>query len=127
MSYTNPATVKSPKDRVKDVEVVFDKGPKEGSWSLAKLKFDGEDAVGIRWNGEVSKPGVGTPSSRSNPTWFIVPNEIADVLVETAKNLSKNEHKTLLEGYRAMAADTEREAKAMAWSEALLGDASEAR
>lgn len=127
MAYTNPSTVKSPKDRVKDVEVVFDKGPKEGSWSIAKLKFDGADAVGIRWNGEVSKPGVGTPSSRSNPTWFILPNEIADVLVESAKSLSKDEHKSLLAGYRAMAADAEREAEAMEWSEALIGDASEAR
>jgi hypothetical protein len=127
MGYTNPHTVRSPKDRVKDVEVIFDKGPQDGSWSLAKLKFDGSDAVGIRWNGEVAKPGVGTPSSRSNPTWFIVPTEIAETLVETAKSLSKDEHKTLLEGYRAMAADTEREAEAMEWSEALLGDLSEAR
>lgn len=127
MPYTDPSTVRSPKDRVRDVEVIFDKGPKEGSWSVAKLKFDGSDAVGIRWNGEVAKPGVGTPSSRSNPTWFIVPSEIADTLVETAKSLSKDEYKTLLEGYRAMAADAEREAEAMEWSEALLGDSPEAR
>ena len=51
MPYTDPATVKSPKDRVEDVEVVFDKGPKEGSWSIARLKFDKRDSVGIRWNG----------------------------------------------------------------------------
>jgi|GEM_PF-448755 len=127
MAYTNPSTVISPKDRVSDVQVVFDKGPKEGSWSIAKLKFDGSEAVGIRWNGEVSKPGVGTPSSRSNPTWFILPSEIADAMVETAKSLSKDEHRTLLDGYRAMAADTEREAEAMEWSEALIGDATEAR
>ncbi len=127
MAYTNPATVKSPKLRVKDVNVVFDKGPKEGSWSIARLKFDGEDVVGIRWNGEVSRPGVGTPSSRSNPTWFIVPDEIAEAVVETAQKLSKSEHETLLDGYRAMAADTEREDEAMEWSEALLGDISEAR
>ena len=127
MAYTNPSTVRSPKKLVSDVEVVFDKGPTELSWSIAKLKWDGFDAVGIRWNGEVSKPGVGTPSSRANPTWFIVPAEIADVVVETAKSLSQSEHKTLSEGYRAMAADTEREAEAMEWSEALLGDVSEAR
>jgi hypothetical protein len=127
MGYTNPATVRSPKERVKDVVVIFDKGPREGSWSIARLKFDGADAVGIRWNGEVAKPGVGMPSSRSNPTWFIVPSEIADAVVETAKSLSKDEHKTLLEGYRAMVADTERETEAMEWSEALLGDSSEAR
>ena len=127
MSYTNPSTVKSPKDRVKDVEVVFDKGPKEGSWSIAKLKFDGEDAVGIRWNGEVSKPGVGTPSSRSNPTWFIVPNEIADAVIAAAAALEDEKDDALYKSYCEMAADTEREAEAMEWSEALLGDTSEAR
>ena len=67
---------------------------------------------------------MGTPSSRSNPTWFIVPDEIADVVVETAQRLSKTEHQMLLDGYRAMAADTEREAEAMEWSEAMIGDVS---
>ncbi len=127
MPYTDPATVKSPKDRVEDVEVVFDKGPKEGSWSIARLKFDKKNSVGIRWNGEVSKAGVGTPSSRSNPTWFIVPDEIADALIETAQKLARTEHESLLEGYRAMAADKDREVDAMEWSEALIGDISEAR
>ena len=124
MPYTDPTTVRSPKDRVLDVDVVYDKGPTDQSWSVARLKWDGKDAVGIRWNGEVAQSGVGTPSSRSNPTWFIVPDEIADTLVETARKLSKTEHETLLEGYRAMAADEEREAEAMEWSEALLGDIS---
>jgi hypothetical protein len=127
MPYTNPSTVRSPKDRVKEVKVIFDKGPRERSWSIASLKFDGTEAVGIRWNGEVEKPGVGTPSSRSNPTWFIVPSEIAQSLVESARNLANEEDDALLSGYRAMAADTEREAEAMEWSEALIGDSSEAR
>ena len=127
MAYTNPSTVRSPKKLVSEVKVIFDKGPTENSWSIAKLKWDKRDAVGIRWNGELSTPGVGTPSSRANPTWFIVPAEIADVVVETAKSLSRCEHKTLSKGYRDMAADTEREAEALEWSEALLGDVSEAR
>ena len=33
----------------------------------------------------------------------------------------------LLEGYKAMAADRERESEALEWSEALIGDGLEAR
>jgi len=127
MPYVDPNTVQSPRGSVEDIHVVYDKGPTELSWSIAQLKWNNEPAVGIRWNGDVNKPGSGQPQSRGNATWFIVPSEIADALVETAKRLSKDEHRTLLEGYRAMAADSEREAEAMEWSEALLGDQSETR
>ena len=122
MPYTNPSTVRSPKDRVKDVEVIFDKGPKEGSWSLARLKFDGSDAVGIRWNGEVSKPGVGTPSSRSNPTWFILPDELANEVLSAAQRLELSTQDEILRGYQEMAADTVGEAEAYEWIEAHVGE-----
>jgi hypothetical protein len=127
MPYVDPNTVQSPRGLVEDIHVVYDKGPTELSWSIAQLMWDKKPAVGIRWNGDVDKPGSGQPQSRGNATWFIVPSEIADALVETAKSLSKDEHRTLIEGYRAMAADSEREAEAMVWSEALLGDLSETR
>lgn len=127
MPYVDPNTVQSPRGVVEDINVVYDKGPTKLSWSIAQLKWNKEPAVGIRWNGDVDKPGSGQPQSRGNATWFIVPSEIADTLIETAKSLAKDEHRTLLEGYRAMAADSEREAEAMEWSEALLGDLSETR
>ena len=38
--YHDPKTVLSPKDRVSSVEVVFDKGPVESSWSVARLRWE---------------------------------------------------------------------------------------
>ncbi len=49
-------------------------------------------------------------------------------LMSTAEEQVLNdEERTLLAGYRAMAADREREEEAMEWSEALIGDSAEAR
>jgi hypothetical protein len=127
MAYISPETVQSPKGRVCDIDVLYDKGPATGSWSIAKLKWDGADAIGIRWNGEVNEPGSGTPQSRGNATWFIVPPEIVDAVISAAAALDRQKADTLLAGYREMAADEEREAEASAWSEALIGDGIEAR
>jgi hypothetical protein len=79
MSYMPPAMVRSPKDRVKDLEVLYDDG--ENSWSMAKMKWDGEEAVGVRHNG--NEKHVGSPQARGIPMWFILPEPIA----EAAKNL----------------------------------------
>ena len=125
MAYVDPATVQSPKGRVASIDVLYDKGATEFSWSIAKLKWDGSDAVGIRWNGDQSNSG--SPQSRGNATWFIVPAEIADAVVEAATALETEKDKALLEGYRQMAADQEREAEAMEWGEGLIGDGIEAR
>ena len=125
MAYIDPGTVQSPKGRVANIDVLYDKGPTEFSWSIARMKWDGSDAVGIRWNGDQSNGG--SPQSRGNATWFIVPSEIADAVVEAAAALETEKDKALLEGYRQMAADEEREAEATEWSEGLIGDGIEAR
>lgn len=122
MPYTDPNTVESPKSRVEDVEVIFDKGPKEKSWSVARLKFDGNDAVGIRWNGDESTSGVGTPSAFANPTWFILPGELAETVARSAEQLLQNDEEALRAGYEAMAADEEHEAEAMEWIESHIGE-----
>ena len=83
MSYITPDLVVSPKSMVSDLEVIHDGG--EGDWSLAKMKWDGEEAMGLRWNGGSGKPGsvdIGNPQSRGIPTWFILPDEIANVVVK---------------------------------------------
>jgi hypothetical protein len=126
MAYISPETVQSPKGRVTDVDVIYDKGPSAASWSIAKLKWDGDDAVGIRWNGDEDHL-VGTPQSRGKATWFIVPKEIVDAVVTAATTLDRQKSDSLLAGYREMAADREREDEAEAWSEALIGDGREAR
>lgn len=37
--YQDPKAVRSPKDKVKSVEVIYDAGPVESSWSVARLKW----------------------------------------------------------------------------------------
>ena len=128
MAYIDPMTVLSPKGRVRDIDVVYDKGPVQQSWSIATFKWDEKDAVGIRWNGEAAGgTGNGTPQSRGRATWFIVPEEIAEAVLNAANALERDKEQTLALGYQEMAADTEREQEALSWSEALIGDSFEAR
>jgi hypothetical protein len=127
MAYVDPESVVSPKGAVKDLSVVYDKGPIHGSWSIATLKWNDKPSVGLRWNGEEGEGGKGNPQSRGNPTWFIVPEELSEEVLRAARRLRRVEEEILIEGYRAMAADREREAEADEWTEALIGDSSEAR
>jgi hypothetical protein len=120
--YHDPKTVLSPKDRVKSVEVVFDAGPVDASWSVARLNWDDSPVVGIRWNGDQTST-KGLPQARGNPAWFILPEDIADAVLEKAKDLKRKEAESLLDGYRQMAADQEQEAEAEEWTEGLIGDA----
>ncbi len=96
MSYHKPEDVKSPQDMVSDVQVVYDGG--EHNWSVAKLRWGGQKAVGIRWNGgpeseipdrPATFPGLGNPQSRGYPTWFIVPEELHDAVLAEAKKQKK--------------------------------------
>lgn len=119
--YHDPSSVLSPKNRVKSVEVVYDAGPIEGSWSVAELEWDDSMAVGIRWNGD-SNSHKGLPQARGNPAWFIVPNELASAVLAAAKEASQAKHASLAEGYRLMASDRDREREAEEWTEALVGD-----
>ena len=122
MPYINPKTVVAPKHRVRDVRIVFDAGEVEKSWSVAELKWNEEEVFGVRWNGD-SGSQKGTPVAHGNPTWFILPNEIAEAVRNMVERLKENREATLLEGYRQMAADSEREAEADEWTEGLIGDA----
>jgi hypothetical protein len=120
--YHDPHSVLSPKGRVKSVDVVFDKGPVPRSWSVAEIDWDGDKAVGIRYNGD-SESSKGLPQARGNPAWFIVPPELESAVLAAAKEASRAESASLVEGYRMMAADREREAEAEEWTEGLIGDA----
>jgi hypothetical protein len=121
MAYCDPNTVLSPKERVRAVRVLYDRGPGPGSWSAAEVEWDNKSRLGIRWNGDdVSK--VGSPQSRGNPTWFIVPDEIAVDVLKLVDTLKQRDTDELDAGYLAMANDTEREAEAMEWVEGLISD-----
>jgi hypothetical protein len=123
MAYVDPTTVVSPRNRLRSVDVLYNSGPGPASWSAALLDFDGNECVGIRWNGSDDEPGVGNPQSRAKPTWFVVPEELAAVVREQVEQLANSQEGGLLAGYRDMANDKEREAEALDWSEGLIGDA----
>lgn len=80
--YVNPLTVTSPKGRITpgSINVLYDGGA--GSWSLVRLIWDNKPRVAIRWNGRASDDKVGNPQSRGLPTWFVLPEEIAEFIVE---------------------------------------------
>ena len=82
MPYTHPDMVISPHGRLKNLKVIYDGG--EEGWSLAEMKWDGKDALGIRWNGG-PQTGVGNPQSRGIPTWFILPDAVATLIQENLK------------------------------------------
>ena len=119
--YHDPKTVLSPKDMVKSVEVIYDAGPVELSWSVARLKWGDSPAVGIRWNGD-SNNSKGTPQARGNPAWFVVPKELEDAVLDAANESRRKRQVDLAEGYRMMAADRARETEAEEWTEGLIGD-----
>lgn len=118
MSYTHPGTVISPKHRVDDLHVIYDGGP--DNWSLAQLKWDQKEALGIRWNGG-EKESVGNPQSRGLPTWFILPEELQPIIKKAVEHLFKEKEQQLREGYRQMAMDESEEADAEAWAD-LAGE-----
>ncbi len=87
MIYKAPNLVVSPRDSVSNVETILDAG--EESISIAKLNWDGEEVIGIRWKiskREWSTPNKvseeieckGMPVSRGVPVWFVLPKEMLD-------------------------------------------------
>ncbi|MGH2523305.1 MAG: hypothetical protein ACRDH2_12445 [Anaerolineales bacterium] len=125
MAYIDPTTVVSPKNRVRNVTVLHDEGP--GKWSVALLEWEDKEGrkevLALRWNGSDEKDGIGNPQSRGKPTWFIVPDALAEFVRDKVESLIESREGGLLEGYRAMAEDHEQETEALEWSEALIGDA----
>lgn len=117
MAITHPRDVVSPKSHVSNVDVIY-AGAGEGSWSVARLRWDGEPVLGIRWNGDGVNP-LGSPQSRGIPTWFIVPGALQEAVEGAIRGLS-SPHEI---AYREMASDEDGEVAAEQWSDALIGDA----
>jgi hypothetical protein len=57
----------------------------------------------------------------------LAPDKVPIVVVQSVSALDPSEQEALLDGYRQMAADEEREAEAEEWCEALIGDSFVAR
>ncbi|HEX5483971.1 MAG TPA: hypothetical protein VFZ08_15220 [Terriglobia bacterium] len=126
MAYVDPKSVVTPRTRVKRVDVLYNSqsGRSGGwSWSVALLDFDDKERIGIRWNGSEDEEGKGNPQSHGRPTWFVVPDELADLLRDHVEHMANSQGGGLLSGYREMANDRERESEAEEWCEGLIGDA----
>jgi len=124
MAYIEPETVWAPRASIRSVEVIYDKGP--GQWAVARVNWEDEEKIGIRWNGG-DGPGVGNPQSRGKATWFIVPDELQEEILRRVEELSLAEPRGLTERYAEMASDEQREREAEEWSEGLIGDVSTQR
>lgn len=87
MPYHDPKKVLSPKGRIHKLEVLHDGG--SGSFAVARMRWDGDLAVGVRWNGGGETfEDLGNPQSRGIPTWFILPDEIAQLVEANLASLS---------------------------------------
>jgi len=121
MSYIDPSIVVAPRVSIRSVDVLYNTGP--GGWSVASVVWENAPRIGIRWNGAPAGPGVGNPQSRGNATWFIVPEELEQVVKDKVEELNIAGPGGLVEKYTEMAKDEEREREAEEWSEGLIGDA----
>jgi hypothetical protein len=125
MSYIGPEEVLSPRKRVgRIIEVIHDPG--ENGMSVARIVWDEEPVVAIRWNGNSEQP-LGNPMSRRQPTWFVVGGYAAASVEQAAREAAERSPNSLVARYREMANDSEREREAEEWSEGLIGDASAQR
>lgn len=90
--YTQPQTVRSPKEHWMLIDVLDNRGA--GRHSVAIGEWDGERVLAMRWNGEAGE--LGNPQSRGIPTWFIVPSDYAGGITETLSPEKKVIAKALL-------------------------------
>ncbi len=121
--YIDPNTVTSPKSKVRSVKVLYDRGPVEYSWSIARLIYGSEERIGIRWNGDENDSKKGVPLANAHPVWFILPKELGPIVESKVEELKGSRDAELFDGYRQLAADEEQEAEAKEWIEGLIGDA----
>ncbi len=122
MAYVKPEQVLSPRKHVGGVvEVIHDPG--EDKMSVARIRWDENEVIAARWNGNDARP-LGNPVSRGQATWFVVDDYAADGVECAARAASQDDPHSLAAKYREMASDAEREREAEAWSEGLLKDPS---
>ncbi len=122
MPYVRPEEVLSPKSRVGGIlEVIHD--PQENGMSVARIMWDEEPRLAIRWNGDDSKP-LGNPVARGQATWFIVDGFAAESIEQAAREAAEKSPNSLVSKYREMARDSDREREAEEWTEGLMRDAS---
>ncbi|EKB61312.1 hypothetical protein [Bergeyella zoohelcum] len=96
--YRDPATIYTPQDMISQVNVIYD--GKDKGISIAKINWDDNEVIGIRWNVALRewdeadkmsgvKECLGHPVSRGYPTWFILPREIFDSNSDIVKKVKE--------------------------------------
>ena len=107
VTYLQPQSVISPKDRWQLLGIVYDRGEHESS--VAFGNWDGEPRLVSRWNGSLNDPHTnkGNPISNFQPTWFVLPDFIAqatlkELLMMHAKGDQQVNHDVLLEAIKAL-------------------------
>lgn len=79
--YVQPENVTTPQTRWKFGRVICNTG--KGGWSLVEGEWNHKGtwntALGLRWNGEGGKD-KGHPTARGRASWFIVPDELAEII-----------------------------------------------
>ena len=123
----DPKTVTAPKEFWKLKEVIHT--DHEEGWSVAEGWWDEELVLAVRWDGYDPEQPLGFPVAFGQfPMWFILPSQLMQVVKEEIARRRADLVRphvgdtTLDAGYQAMAADTEREAEAQEWCNALAGD-----
>ena len=76
--YIPPQEVTTPAAYWELHEVLYDGGA-EG-WSAAEGTWNGKPCVALRWNVSEAKSPRGFPNVRGLPTWFVVPDDLADII-----------------------------------------------
>jgi hypothetical protein len=78
----DPKDVHSPRDRWTLIDVLAELGgPDSNWWALALGHWDDIPCLAARWNGDAEIEGSkGNPISRGYPTWFILPDEMAEAM-----------------------------------------------
>ena len=99
-NYKKPEEVNSPKNHISNVRVIYDGGAKnlKDTFSVAKVEWDGEDKIAVRWNvgrdewdinEKIKKVCSGMPKSRQYPVWFILPDELVNRNSKIWKKIEK--------------------------------------
>ena len=81
-----PEDAQSPRNRIEPGSIRVIYTDPQGWWSLAEMTYDGEPAVGCRWNGELDDADdKGHPRSHAQGTWFVLPEPLAQPIAAMVK------------------------------------------
>ena len=89
--YHDPKTVLSPKDRVKSVEVVYDAGPVDQSWSVAQLEWDDSAQCGHTVEWRTARVPKACPRRAGILHGLLFQMSLKDAVLNAAQELSQVE------------------------------------